>query len=79
MKKLFTSTLLTVVSVPFLMAAPTAAKKAQNQPEASNQTQSTVAKTKVHKKNAKKAKKNTSSVTSTSESTPASSASTPKN
>ncbi len=30
MKKLFTSTLLTVAAVPFLMAAPNAAKKAQN-------------------------------------------------
>ena len=62
MKKLFTSTLLTAVAVPFLMAAPTAAKKAQNQPEASTQTKiTTVAKSKVHKKRAKKAQKNTSS------------------
>ena len=62
MKKLFTSTLLTAVAVPFLMAAPTAAKKVQNQPQASNQAQTTtVAKSKVHKKQTKKAQKNTSS------------------
>ena len=64
MKKLFTSTLLTVVAVPFLMAAPAAVKKAktQNQPQASAQTQTTtVAKSKVHKKRVKKAAKNTSS------------------
>lgn len=49
MKKLFTSTLLTLAAVPFLMAAPKA-KKAQNQPNASTQAQSTTAKPKVHKK-----------------------------
>ena len=76
MKKLFTSTLLTVVAVPFLMAAPTAAKKAQNQPQASNQTQTTtVTKSKVHKKRAKKGQKNTSSSV---ENTAAPSASSPK-
>ena len=64
MKKLFTSTLLTVVAVPFLMAAPTAAKKAkaQNQPQASTETQSTTTKTKTHKKRTKKAQKNTGSM-----------------
>ena len=66
MKKLFTSTLLTVVAVPFLMAAPTAAKKAQNQPQASTDTQSATAKTKTHKKRTKKAQKNTGSTVNNS-------------
>jgi hypothetical protein len=51
MKKLFTSTLLTVAAVPFLMAAPNAAKKVQN--SASTQTQTTK-KTKKHHKKASK-------------------------
>lgn len=54
MKKLFTSTLLTVVAVPFLMAAPHG-KKAQDQTADSNQTQSTH-KTKKAKKHHKKHK-----------------------
>jgi hypothetical protein len=48
MKKLFTSTLLTVAAVPFLMAAPATAKKAQNT------TTSKTASKKVQKKHAKK-------------------------
>jgi hypothetical protein len=52
MKKLFTSTLLTVAAVPFLMAAP-APKKAQNTSTDQAQTQT---KTKTHKKHHKKAK-----------------------
>ena len=58
MKKLFTSGLLTLTAVPFLMAAPVA-KKAQDQPAASSQTQTatkTVKKTqKSHVKKSKKA------------------------
>lgn len=54
MKKLFTSTLLTAAAVPFLMAAPNAAKKAQN----SAGTQTTTQSTKKAKKH-KKAKKST--------------------
>ena len=69
MKKLFTSTLLTVVAVPFLMAAPSAAKKAQNQPQASTETQSTTVKTKTHKKHTKKAQKNTASTVDNSAAT----------
>ena len=75
MKKLFTSTLLTVVAVPFLMAAPPAAKKAQNQPQASNDTQATAAKAKTHKKHTKKALKNTGS---TADNSAAASNSSPK-
>ncbi|MGA8026207.1 MAG: hypothetical protein WB992_03620 [Bryobacteraceae bacterium] len=67
MKKLFTSTLLTVAAVPFLMAAPTAAKKVQN-PAA----QSTAA-PKAHKKHVKK---NASKSTDSNASAPA--ASSPK-
>ena len=47
MKKLFTSTLLTVAAVPFLMAAPSTAKKAQN---------TTAPAKKVQKKHVKKSK-----------------------
>jgi hypothetical protein len=61
MNKLFTSTLLTVAAVPFLMAAPAAAKKAQN----TTPTAAT-AKTKTHKSHAKKAAK-----TSTAKAAPA--------
>jgi hypothetical protein len=74
MKKLFTSTLLTVVAVPFLMAAPPAAKKAQNQPQASTETQGTP-KAKTHKKRSKKALKNTGS---TADNSAAASSSSPK-
>jgi hypothetical protein len=49
-KRLFTSTLLTVAAVPFLMAAPNAAKKAQNTATSS----ATTTTKKVHKKHAKK-------------------------
>jgi hypothetical protein len=66
MKKLFTSTLLTVVAVPFLFAAPTAAKKVQNT-STSATTTAPASKTKV-----KKAKKSTKTAT-TSTSTPAAS------
>jgi hypothetical protein len=52
MKKLFTSTLLTVAAVPFLMAAPSAAKKVQNQAGTQTTTQSTK-KVKKHKKASK--------------------------
>ncbi len=58
MNKLFTSTLLTVVAVPFLMAAPSVAKKVQNQAPASTQADSmssATGKTKA-KKHVKKAK-----------------------
>ncbi len=53
MKKLFTSTILTLAAVPFLMAAPAAAKKTQNQPAASSQTKVAVTK-KAHKKHVAK-------------------------
>lgn len=55
MKKLLTSTLLTVVAVPFLMAAPKATKKAQNTTPAATAT----AKPKVHRKHAVKKSKTT--------------------
>ncbi len=57
MKKVFTSTLLTVAAVPFLMAAP-AAKKVQNQPEAANSAKAVTTK-KTTKKHVKKSKANT--------------------
>jgi hypothetical protein len=52
MKKLFTSSLLTFAAVPFLMAAPTAAKKAQDTSAPATQNK-TVAK-KTQKKHVKK-------------------------
>lgn len=56
MKKLFTSTLLTVAAVPFLMAAPSVAKKAQNSAGTQNTTtQSTKNVKKHHKKGSKTA------------------------
>ena len=63
MKKLFTSTLLTVAAVPFLMAAPHAAKKVQNStqntaaPAASTPAPSATTRAKVKK--VKKAKTTT--------------------
>lgn len=51
MKKLFTTAVLTVAAVPYLMAAPNATKKAQNQTDTATQTQ---AAKKSHKKHAKK-------------------------
>ncbi len=62
MKKLFTSTLLTVVAVPFLSAAPHAAKKAQNTTTSSTMqsTESTAKKGKKHVKKAKTVKSETS-------------------
>ena len=70
MRKLFTSTLLTVAAVPFLMAAPHAAKKAQNQatPAATQNTASTV-KPKV-KKHVKKVKKSANGTSTAAASTP---------
>ena len=50
MRKLFTSTLLTVAAVPFLMAAPHAAKKAQNTTTPAAQNQTASAKPKAAKK-----------------------------
>jgi hypothetical protein len=64
MKKLLTSTLLTVVAVPFLSAAPHAAKKAQNTTTSSTM-QSTESTAKKGKKHVKKAKKTVKSETST--------------
>jgi hypothetical protein len=62
MKRFLTSSLLTVVAVPFLMAAPAA--KTQNQPKAADQKAST-AKPKAHKvKKSKTAKTNTAAPTS---------------
>jgi hypothetical protein len=52
MKKLFTSTLLTVAAVPFLMAAPSTAKKVQN--TAAPASQNKTASKKVQKKHTKK-------------------------
>ena len=51
MKKLFTSTLLTVAAVPFLMAAPNAAKKVQN---TASTTSTKAPVKKSHKKSVKK-------------------------
>ena len=64
MKKLLTSTLLTVVAVPFLSAAPHAGKKAQNTTTSSTM-QSTENTAKKGKKHVKKAKKTVKSETST--------------
>jgi len=61
MNKLFTSTLLTVVAVPFLMAAPSAAKKAQN--TTTGDTTSTMSSKKV-RKHVKKGKNSTKSTES---------------
>jgi hypothetical protein len=63
MKKLLTSTLLTVVAVPFLSAAPHAGKKAQN--STANSTTQTESTAKKGKKHVKKAKKTVKSETST--------------
>jgi hypothetical protein len=52
MKRLFTSTLLTLAAVPFLMAAPATAKKAQNTSAAA--TQNKTAANKSQKKHVKK-------------------------
>lgn len=51
MKKLFTSALLTVTAVPFLIAAPNAGKKAQNTAAPAASTK------KAHKKHSKKSNK----------------------
>jgi hypothetical protein len=53
MNKFMTATLLTVVAVPFLMAAPAATKKAQNTATPATTTATTK---KVAKKHVKKAK-----------------------
>ncbi|MBV8070323.1 MAG: hypothetical protein JO270_10495 [Acidobacteriaceae bacterium] len=64
MKKVITSSLLSLAAVPFLMAAP-AAKKVQNQPATANQTQTeTKATTKSHKAHVKKSKKTTATESS---------------
>lgn len=63
MKKLFASSLLTVVAVPFLMAAPAAHKNAQN-----TDTMSSTAK-KTHKKKVKKSPKGTTETSTTATST----------
>jgi hypothetical protein len=71
MNKLFTSTLLTVVAVPFLMAAPNAAKKGQNQaPTSTADTQTTTPKVKA-KKHVKKAKSTASTTATPAATTPA--------
>jgi hypothetical protein len=68
MKKLLTSTLLTVVAVPFLSAAPHAAKKAQNSTATSTtQTESTTQKGKKHVKKAKKTVKTETSTAAPAE------------
>jgi len=64
MKKLLTSTLLTVVAVPFLSAAPNAGKKAQNTTNSSTM-QSTESTAKKGNKHVKKSKKTVKSETST--------------
>lgn len=56
MKRLLTTTLLTVAAVPFLMAAPNAAKKAQNTATPAAQTKASVKK--AHKKHVKKTASN---------------------
>ncbi|MDQ2712107.1 MAG: hypothetical protein M3Y24_07740 [Acidobacteriota bacterium] len=63
MNKLFTSTLLTVVAVPFLMASPTAPKKAQNQPAVSQNKVATAKK--AHKKHVKKSQVKTTPAAAT--------------
>ena len=70
MKKLFTSTLLAVVAVPFLIAAPSAAKKVQNQP-ASTAPTSTANDTKA-KKHTKKSKKSDTATTNSGTAAPSS-------
>jgi hypothetical protein len=73
MKKLFTSTLLTVVAVPFLSAAPHAAKKVQNATTSSTtQTTDTAKKGKKQVKHVKKtAKSQTSTAAPAANPTPA--------
>ncbi len=51
MKNLLTSTLLTIAAVPFLMAAPKVAKKAQNTTAPATQNKTAA---KAHKKHVKK-------------------------
>jgi hypothetical protein len=53
MNKLITSTLLTVAAVPFLMAAPAVAKKAQNTTPAAAHAATAKSKTVKHAKKAK--------------------------
>jgi hypothetical protein len=65
MKKFITSTLLTAVAVPFLMAAP-AAKKAQNTSQTSTASSTTTSSKKVKKHNKKNTSSTESSTTSTS-------------
>jgi hypothetical protein len=54
MKKLMTSTLLTLAAVPFLMAAPTVAKKAQNTTPAATPAATAKSKTAKHTKKSSK-------------------------
>ncbi len=63
MNKFFTSALLTVVAVPFLMAAPSAAKKVQNTTTGDTASTQTAGAKKV-KKHVKKAKNSTKSTES---------------
>ncbi len=63
MKRLFTSTLLTVAAVPFLMAAPSTAKKAQNQPAVAQNKVAPVKK--AHKKQVKKSQVKTTPAAAT--------------
>ncbi len=67
MKRFFTSTLLTVAAVPFLMAAPTAAKKVQNTTAPATQNKAAVKK--AHKKNVKKSQTNSKPAQATAPST----------
>jgi hypothetical protein len=53
MNKLITSTLLTLAAVPFLMAAPAVAKKAQNTAPAAAPTATAKSKTVKHAKKSK--------------------------
>ena len=64
MKKLFTSTLLTVAAVPFLMAAPHAAKKVQNTSAPATSTTAPSATSKAKAKKIKKAKTTTGTAAS---------------
>jgi hypothetical protein len=54
MKNLMTSTLLTLAAVPFLMAAPAVAKKAQNTTPAAAPTATAKSKTAKHTKKSSK-------------------------
>ena len=69
MKRLLTSSLLTIAAVPFLIAAPAA--KTQNQPKTADQSKASTVKPKAHKKSVKKSKAAQANTAAPASSTPA--------